>query len=183
MTNTGRRPDGPGWYWHFVRCDGDGTPRLNYGDGRKILVGETLTIEGEPVLCEHGLHASKRAIDALKYCEYNACLCLVELGGAVVHGDDKSVATERTVIAMLSREQTDALLREFARWSALQVAHLWQMPDVVRQYLETGDEALRSAARDAAWDAARSAAWDAARDAQSEWLESRATEMMGARHD
>ena len=176
-----------GWYWHFVRCDGDGTPRLNYGDGRKILVGETLTIEGEPVLCEHGLHASKRAIDALGYCRYDACLCLVELGGTVVHGDDKSVATARTVVTMLSREQTNTLLAEFARWCALAVAHLWEMPEALRQYLETGDNSLRSAAWHAAEAAARDAGWfagrDAARAAQSEWLESRATEMMGARHD
>ena len=57
-------------------------------------------------------------------------------------------------------------LREFARWCALQVIDLWDAPDVVRRYLETGDETLRdasqSAALSAAWDAALSAAWDAA---------------------
>jgi hypothetical protein len=44
-------------YWHFAACDADGTPRLAYGDGRKIRVGETLAVEGEPVLCEHGRSA------------------------------------------------------------------------------------------------------------------------------
>jgi hypothetical protein len=75
----------------------------------------------------------------------------------------------------------ERLLREFARWCALQVIHLWNAPDVVREYLETGNEELRAAARAvagaAAWDAARdvaravagdaagAAAWDAAWDA------------------
>jgi hypothetical protein len=61
------------------------------------------------------------------------------------------------------------MLREFARWCALQVIHLWDAPDVVRQYLETGDESLRAAARAAtraaARNAARNAACDAARNA------------------
>lgn len=159
------------YYWHFAHCDNNGTPRLNHGDGREIRLGETLTVEGEPVLCERGLHAGARVSDALKYCAYTACLCMVELSGTVIHGTDKSVATRRTVIAMLTAEQTDALLREFARWCALSVAHLWEMPDVVRQYLETGDESLRAAARDAAG------------DAQNEWLERRAMEMLEARND
>ena len=34
-------------------------------------------------------------------------------------------------------------LRAWARWCALQVADLWSCPEVVRRYLETGDEALR----------------------------------------
>ena len=33
---------------------------------------------------------------------------------------------------------------------------------MVLEYLRTGDESLRAAARAAAWDAARAAAWDAA---------------------
>ena len=34
------------------------------------------------------------------------------------------------------------LLREFARWCALQAINKWDAPDVVREYLETGDESL-----------------------------------------
>ena len=52
------------------------------------------------------------------------------------------------------------------------MAHLWDCPDIVRQYLETGDESIREAAHAAAWDAARAAAgaslaaaWDATRPA------------------
>lgn len=62
-------------------------------------------------------------------------------------------------------EGHDAAIRKLACDYALSVAHLWDMPDVVRQYLETQDESIRIAAREAAqaaqtaWDAARAAAW------------------------
>ena len=150
-------------YYHFAHCDHAGTPRLAYGDNREIKLGETLTVDLEPILCERGLHASRRIIDALGYARGSSiALCQVTLGGTVLHDDDKSVGTERTVVAMLTAEQTDELLRRFARRAALQAAHLWEMPEIVRQYLETGDESLRAAARAAAGAAARAAARDAA---------------------
>lgn len=162
-------------YYHFAAVGEDGIPRLGHGDGREIRVGETLTVDDAPVLCEHGLHASARIVDALRYISSSrVMLCRVTLGGTVIHDGDKSVATERTVIAMLPVAETDALLREFARWCALSVAHLWGMPDVVRRYLETGDETIRDAAGAAAWDAA----WAAARAAQNEQLERMVLEAM-----
>jgi len=51
---------------------------------------------------------------------------------------------------------------QFARWCALQVTHLWDCPDVVKQYLETGDKSIRDAACEAAWNATLNAAWLAA---------------------
>ena len=90
-------------------------------------------------------------------------LHLVEIDGELVtHGDppDKVVGRRRKILASI--DATD-LLREFARWCALQVIHLWECPDVVRRYLETGDESIRAAAWDAAWAAARAAAWDSQR--------------------
>jgi hypothetical protein len=150
-------------YWHFVQVDKHGTPRLGYEDNREVRVGETLTVEGEPVLCERGLHASAKLWDALGYAQGDKrALCRVTLGGTVKHDENKSVGNERTVVAMLDADATDKLLRDFARWCALQVIHLWDAPDVVRQYLDTGDESLRDAARDAAGYAAGYAARDAA---------------------
>ena len=155
--------------WHFA----DATEKLGYDDGRKIKVGETHTVACIPVLCERGLHASKSVIEALQYAPGNI-LYRVRLSGNIVHGDDKSVATERTYLARIDAEP---ILREFARKCALSVIHLWDCPRIVKEYLETGDESKRAAARDAAWDAARAAArdaawaaawdaaWDAARDA------------------
>lgn len=71
----------------------------------------------------------------------------------------------------------DELLREFARKCALQVVHLWNAPEVVREYLETGREGLRLPARAAAkaaawsmpvWPAASGAARDAAENAMQD---------------
>lgn len=157
-------------YWHFAQVDEEGVARLGYGDNREIRVGETLRVEGEPQLCKAGLHASAKLWDALRYAQgERLALCRVTLGGTIKHDTDKSVANERTVIAMLDADTTERILREWARWCALQVIHLWDAPAVVRQYLETGDESLRAAAWAAAWDAARdaarAAAWDAARAA------------------
>jgi hypothetical protein len=151
-------------YWHFARTNDEGVPAMGYGDGREIRVGETLTVDVQPVLCECGLHASENILDALRYASGNV-VCEVTLGGVIVVGEDKVAAQERTVVRMLDFATGERVLRQFARWCALSVAHLWDMPDVVRQYLETGDESLRAAARDAAMAAAWDAAWDAARDA------------------
>jgi len=42
------------------------------------------------------------------------------------------------------------MLRYFARMQALSVIHLWEPPQVVCDYLMTGDEGIRAAARAAA---------------------------------
>ena len=144
-----------GYYWYFAPKD----RRLRYGDGRLIEVGTTHTVKPPITLCERGLHASKRAIDALRYAP-GPIVCRVKIGGGVIHGDDKSCATERTYLSVVDAEDT---LRVFVRRCALDVIDLWDAPDVVREYLETGDESIRAAAwaaaRYAARDDARSAAW------------------------
>ena len=166
--------------WHFlaqgsVMRDGRKAPR----DGVKLVH------RGEVIPCESGLHASEHPMDALNYAP-GPVLCLVECGGTIrAHGDpeDKIACSERTIIA---RMDATPLLREFARMQALKVAHLLDNPpDVVVDYLATGGDSIRAAARDAAraaawdaaraaarvaawaaaWDAARAAAWDAARAA------------------
>jgi hypothetical protein len=66
-------------------------------------------------------------------------------------------------------EGHDDAIRKLACDFALEVADLWDMPVLVREYLTTRNESLRAAARDAArdaaWSAARAAARAAARDA------------------
>ena len=150
--------------WHFIGHD-----RLMAHTGIPVVSGETYRVEGPLVMYEHGLHASERPIDALQYAP-GPVVCRVAMGGEIVTGDDKCVATERQVIWMADATE---VLCAFARQCALDVAHLWDMPDVVRQYLDTGDEALRAAAwaaSSAAWAAtwaATWAAWDATRAASS----------------
>lgn len=153
-------------YYHFaddrLRC-GSTLPKA----------GDVLRLEGEIIPCERGFHASKRAFDALIYAP-GANVALVTLRGTVVeHGDpvDKAAASIRENLS--NYVDASEVLMEFARHCALDVIDQWDAPDIVRRYLETGDEAMRTAARAAVRDAASTAAraessaaaWAAARDA------------------
>ena len=147
--------------WHFV---GD-----TLRDGRPVPAdGVWLKHTGAVIPCESGLHASVDPFDALQYAS-GSVLCEVVLRGKIVeHDGDKISASDR----MITRRMDFAdPLRYFARMQAVSVLHLWHVcpPDVVLDYLMTGDESLRDAARDAARDATGDvtgdAAWGAARDA------------------
>jgi hypothetical protein len=137
--------------WHFVW--------KTLRDGRAIPKDYvTLVHEGELVMCKSGLHASRRLIDALLYATGNT-VCRVRCSGKIIEDKDKLVCSDRKI---LWRINASNLLRQFARKQALTVGHLWDMPDVVRRYLETGDESIRAAAHAAAHAAARAATRDAA---------------------
>ncbi len=159
--------------WHFLRLK-DGVPVLRDGVTPAPALGEWLDHPGPVRICESGLHASWRVIDALKYLEWEgAVACLVEVEGVAAEQDDKLACSRRRIVAIAD---ADDILRTFAREQALLVIHLWDAPPVVREFLETGREDLRAAAwaaaRDAAWAAARAAAWAAAWDAA--WAAARA---------
>jgi len=168
--------------WHFV---GD-----KLGDGRPVPEdGVWLEHTGPLVMCSSGLHFSRHPFDALTYAP-GSTLCLVEIGGEIIEpkGDNKGICSRRKIV---KRGDMTELLRYFSRQQALSVVHLWDAPDVVLDYLMTGDESARAAARDAVWAAAwatsaaaaavdaaawaaadaaaeaaaRDAAWAAARDA------------------
>ena len=139
-------------------------------DGRPIPKdGEWLVHKGELKMCASGLHASLHPFDALQHAPGNT-LCLVEVDGKIIYGDDKLVAEKRMITR---RFDAEALLFKFARDCALSVIHLWDAPEVVKEFLTTGNETLRDAARSAAWDAtgaraaaaAGYAAWTAAKAA------------------
>lgn len=164
--------------WHFTASD----KILRYHDGREVVVGETLKVTEPIELCKHGLHASKRLIDALKYAP-GPYVWFIKLSGTVIHGEDKSVATERT--AVWGFNATD-VLRKFSRMVALKsIENHWDenvfgtFPDVVKKWLTSGDESLRRAAEGAAWRAAESAAWSAARSAAESAAESAAWSAAG----
>ena len=145
-------------------------------------IGEWISVSGPVIPCKSGLHMSEHPFDALQYAP-GCMLHVVEIRGDLQsHGNplDKWVGRERRIIATIDATE---ILRSFARCCALSVSHLWDCPDIVRMYLQTGDESIRAAACDAAraaawaaaraaaWDAARAAAWDAARAAQREKLQ------------
>ena len=145
--------------WHFV---GD-----TLRDGRPIPAdGKWLVHTGKVEICATGLHASRRPWHALQYAP-GPVLCRVECDGIETEQNDKLVCRRRRIV---QRADITEALRFFARMQALSVIHLYtDPPDVVLDYLMTGDESIRTAAREAAGDAAREAArdaaWDAARNA------------------
>ena len=154
--------------WHFLSDD----KRLGYDDGRLVEVDVPLECEGEPVLCNNGMHGSVRLIDALKYAS-GPIVCRVEIEGDVIEGENKLCGHRRTVLWMLDATQ---ILHEFACQCAEDALALVAEPDprsvaaiaAKRQWLrgEIADEEL-AASRAAAWaaaeTAAEAAAWAAAR--------------------
>ena len=178
--------------WWFAAKDADGKVCLPHGDGREVKAGETLTVTGKIVACEHGLHASRRAIDALEYAPIEtAIICRVRLSGEIVALPDKLAASERTVIWMSNATETlhrfavwcarEALMRERTAkrepdprsWAVLEVKERWLNGQATTEELAAARgearaaawEAARAAARAAAWEAAWAAAWEAARTA------------------
>ena len=156
--------------WHFL-TDGGGYPVMR--DGARLTVGKWYEHTGVLQMCAAGYHASSLALHALEYAP-GPWVSLVEVDGTIERGDDKLVCTRRR--ALWAYDATEQL-RLFARNCALDVADLWEMPAIVREYLETGREDIRdaasAAARDAAWAAAaRAAARAAAWDHQNATLES-----------
>ena len=112
-------------------------------------IGEWLEFSGPIIPCKAGLHISEHSMDALQYAP-GPLLHRVELTGDLQsNGDpiDKWCGRRRRIVA--SADAT-VMLRLFARQCASDVAHLWDAPQVVWDYLATGDETLRDAARAAA---------------------------------
>jgi hypothetical protein len=168
--------------WHFVADtlrDGSPVPKD----------GAWLNHTGDVRLCETGLHASLQPFDALQFAP-GPHLCLVDVDDIVQSDSDKLVCRRRRIVARMDATE---MLRYFARMRAVSVIHLWDAPDVVCDYLMTGDKALSAAARAAAraaagaaawaaaWAAARDAAWDAAWAAA--WAAARAAARGAARSD
>jgi hypothetical protein len=144
--------------WHFVGA--------TLRDGRPIPAdGKWLVHTGPVEICSTGLHASRRPWHALRYAP-GETLCRVECDDVVTEQDDKLVCRRRRIV---ERADVTEAMRYFARMQALSVIHLHpEPPDVVLDYLMTGDESIRAAAGafagDAAGAAARVAARAAARD-------------------
>ena len=112
-------------------------------------------VAGDIIPCENGYHLCQ---DAQVVQWLGPLICEAEYEGESVACNDKIVVRRARLVRVVEgwHEWT---ARALARWCALQVAHLWQnpMPDIRRQFLETGDAAC-AAARAAAWDAASAAA-------------------------
>ena len=166
--------------WHFTADklrDGSPLPK----------VGMWEHYEGELELCAAGLHWSRDPFDAMQHAP-GANLRRVEIKGDFLEQSDKGCSHYRRTVYQFDATE---LLRYFSRMQALSAIHLYpnDADDVVFDYLMTGDESLRAAAKAAAWaasDAARDSAWDAAQAAwdsacDSAWDAARAAAWDAAR--
>ena len=175
--------------WHFLPDD----RKLRYAPYTPVEPGQVLRVEGPLELCRRGLHASIRPLDALRYAP-GSIVCRVEMGGDILHGDDKLCASERKTLWVA--DATNALHkfaclcaeRELLRqrraghepdkrcWAAIEAKRAWLRGEIDDKALAAAADAARDAARAAAWaavnaadaaarDAADAAAWAAARDA------------------
>ena len=144
--------------WHFVRDDG-----TRVQDGVRETIGKTYRAVGPLRMCENGMHASERIIDALTYAS-GARLRRVECWGAIERVTDKLVCRyrkplweidatmilHRFALAEAARELRKAKVTDKRCWAALEVKKRWLA------HKATDDELA------AAWAAAGAAAWDAA---------------------
>jgi len=145
-----------GWWFS------DSSGKLPHGDGRAYAIGKKLSVKGELVICKNALHGSLDPFDALRYAP-GEILHKVLFEGARKQESDKLGSRSRTIIA--SHDATD-MLREFARDQPLSVVADWDMPPIVRHYVESDNPATENAAWRLAWREALSAAWSAARSAR-----------------
>jgi hypothetical protein len=112
------------------------------------------------------------AIQARSLCHDSWKNLLAHLGKT--KGDDEPldllvvlnvIGLDQALLCLQTIQGHDAAIRKLACDFALSVAHLWSMPDITRQYLETQDEIIKAAALDAGAEATARYTRDSALDA------------------
>lgn len=145
--------------WHFLPEDG----RLSHGDGRRAVLGETLSMATDLVSVAHyGLHACRRPLDALHHAP-SPLLCRVELTGNVQHRDRVIVARNRRVVAMA--DVTDLLHGVAVDWARQTLSKAPSVDERSTVALDTKDRWLHGQAEAAEVAEAWSLAWQAVQDA------------------
>jgi len=139
------------WHW---------TAGRKLRNGRPVRVGRWVRHKGLLVLCESGLHASRRALDALGYAP-GTCVWRVECDPeGMIEGNDKLVCRARRALWGVDATR---LLRAFARRCVLDVAHLWS--PVALRWLRHGREQHRAVA----WAATAAARAATAKEEAAAW--------------
>ena len=166
--------DKPLLVWHFLRQNWE----TNSGS-IKTKVGDTYHVEPPIEICSHGMHGSRKVLDALGY-SAGPILTLCEVWGEFAEQSDKIVAEYRRP---LWGKDISTELNEWACCNAevaLLVAEIedsrcWEAIEAKRAWLrgEISDKELA-----AARDAARAAAWDAAQAAQNADIENRILDIL-----
>ena len=181
--------------WHFAAAD----RRLANGDGREIVVGETLSVKGTLRACQNALHMSPLALTALQYAA-GPLACRVELRGSPREkSDTPGVWYGRSRKCLAMADATEALglfvvdtliYRQPHLVTVFERAGFPTHAEAIRglmipietladaeRVFEAAGAAAEDAARAAAWaagaaaeDAVWAAAGDAARDALNDLL-------------
>ena len=118
-----------------------------YGDFQ-YEIGETYIHNGYIELCKAGFHASGEIKDAIRYCS-GSHLVEVELGGKIIEGLDKVVASEITILKELD------LVKEL---ETLASDEYWGVRCAVAYNPNTPVEILETLAGDRLWDVRRAVA-------------------------
>ena len=156
--------------WHFS------AGREAYGECREITEGITLRVTPPLRMCDHGLHYSKRALDALCYGS-GPIASTIEADGTILHDGNKSCAQIRPHVRVFD---ATSVLWEFSCWCAERALlserkagrepdpRSWNAIRIRRRWLkgQATDEDLRAAdsAADSAADRAADSAADSAAD-------------------
>ena len=155
--------------WHFVtdnRMLAHQAPPMEVAPG--YIYGEP---KGDIIICERGMHASRRVYDALSFA-HGSQLCRVQVWGDVAEQPDKIVGRYREVLAI---RDVASELRLWGCWCIRNTPinggkAVWDLltDERSRKAIEVAERFARNeATREelaAAWAAAWNAAWDIARD-------------------
>ena len=162
--------DKPLLVWHFLRQNWE----TNSGS-IKTKVGDTYHVEPPIEICSHGMHGSRKVLDALGY-SAGPILTLCEVWGEFAEQSDKIVAEYRRPLwgKDISTELNEwaccnaevallvAEIEDSRCWEAIEAKRAWLRGEISDKELAAARDSARAAAWDAAWAAARAAARDAA---------------------
>ena len=153
--------------WHFLPDDrmlANQTPPMLVEPG--FIYGEP---EGEIVICERGMHGSRRVYDALKWAA-GSQLCRVRMWGDVTEHADKLVSRYREVLAI---RDVASELRLWGCWCIRNTPiadgrFVWDLltDERSRHAVEVAEKFARGEATREELDSAASAAWTTAREAR-----------------
>ena len=186
--------DKPLLVWHFLRQNWE----TNSGS-IKTKVGDTYHVEPPIKICSHGMHGSRKVLDALSHLA-GPILTLCEVWGEFAEQSDKIVAEYRRPLwgKDISTELNEwaccnaevallvAEIEDSRCWEAIEAKRAWLRGEISDKELAAARAAALAAARDAdrdaawvaAWAAARAAALDAAWAAQNADIENRILDIL-----
>jgi hypothetical protein len=151
----------------------------------KWSIGKWKKHRGKLKLCDKGLHASEKPLDAFEYV-YGDRFFVVEARGRIIKDDDKFVASEMRLVQEINLKKLSVWFaircakRSLKHWEkydkkdkspleAIEIAekclrYLKKNEPIPEELIDAAWSAAEStrSARSAAWSAARSAAWSAA---------------------